>query len=103
MGNHENIGHEIAKVAYELWEKGGCIPGRDMENWLEAERIVTARYAEMSKPKEKTKKATPYEKIPVELKKAPLKEMKKETPEKKAAANKTAKKAEVKKEERKTR
>lgn len=102
MGNNENIGNEIAKVAYELWEKGGCIPGRDIENWIEAERIVMARYAEMSKSKGKTKEATPYEKMPVELKKASPREMKKETPEKKAAAKKTAKKAEVKKEERKT-
>lgn len=102
MGNYENIGHEIAKVAYELWEKGGCIPGKDLENWLEAERIVMSRYSEMSKPKETTKKATPYEKMPVELKKAPPKEMKKQAPEKKAAAKKAAKKAEAKKEERKT-
>ncbi len=103
MGIYDDIGHEIAKVAYELWEKGGCIPGRDVENWVEAERTVMARYAEKSKAKEKPKKATPYEKIPVELKKSQPKETKKEAPEKKAAARKTAKKAEVKKEGRKTR
>ncbi len=102
MGTHDNIGHEISKVAYELWEKGGCIPGRDLEDWLEAKRIVMTRYAEKSKAKEKTKKATPYEKMPVELKKASPKEMKKETPEKKTAARKTVKKAESKKEGRKT-
>jgi hypothetical protein len=34
---------EIAKVAYELWEQSGRIDGRDIENWLEAERIVLGR------------------------------------------------------------
>lgn len=36
---------EIAKVAYELYEKSGKIEGRDLDNWLEAEKIVMARYA----------------------------------------------------------
>ena len=102
MGTYDNIGYEIAKAAYDLWEKGGCIPGKDLENWLEAERIVMTISAEKSQPKEKLKKATPYEKMPVELKKASPKEMKKETPEKKAAARKTTKKTELKKEGRKT-
>jgi hypothetical protein len=31
-------------VVYELYEKSGCIPGRDLENWLEAERIVLSKY-----------------------------------------------------------
>jgi hypothetical protein len=35
---------EIRRVAYELYEKSGCIPGRDLENWLEAERIVLSKY-----------------------------------------------------------
>lgn len=38
-----NLHDEIAKVAYELYEKSGKI-GRDLENWLEAEKIVMARY-----------------------------------------------------------
>jgi len=33
---------EIAKVAYEIYEKSGYIEGRDLDNWLEAERIVMA-------------------------------------------------------------
>jgi hypothetical protein len=36
---------EIAKVAYELYEKSGRIPGRERQNWLEAERIVLTRHA----------------------------------------------------------
>lgn len=102
MGTYDNIGYEIAMVAYGLWEKGGCVPGKDLENWLEAERIVMTISAEKGKAKEKPKKATPYEKMPVELKKASTKEMKKEAPEKKAPARKTAKKVESKKEGRKT-
>jgi hypothetical protein len=34
---------EIARVAYELWEQSGRIDGRDLEHWIEAERIVLAR------------------------------------------------------------
>lgn len=36
---------EIAKVAFDLYEKSGRIDGRDMENWVEAERIVKAKHA----------------------------------------------------------
>lgn len=102
MGIQENIGEEIAKVAYELWEKGGCLPGRDIENWLEAERVVMARNSEKITPKEKAKKAAPYEKIQVELKKAAPREMKKEASEKKAPLRKTTKKATSPKEGRKS-
>ncbi len=41
-----DVREEIAKVAYELYEKSGRIDGRDVENWLEAERTVKARVAE---------------------------------------------------------
>ena len=30
----------IRRKARELWEKDGCPPGRDMEYWLKAEKIV---------------------------------------------------------------
>jgi len=36
---------EIAKVAYELYEKSGRIPGRERQNWLDAEKIVLTRRA----------------------------------------------------------
>lgn len=39
-----NLHEEISKVAYELYEKSGRV-GRDLENWLEAEKIVMAKYA----------------------------------------------------------
>ena len=38
-----NLNDEIAKVAYEIYEKNGCIEGRDLVNWLQAEIIVLAR------------------------------------------------------------
>jgi uncharacterized HAD superfamily protein len=56
---------EIKKIAYELYEKSGCIPGRDLENWLEAEKIVLSKYGfleqkdvplSISEKKEKTKR-----------------------------------------------
>ena len=30
----------IAQRAYELWEQNGRVEGRDLEHWLEAERLV---------------------------------------------------------------
>jgi len=42
---------EIARIARELYEKSGKIEGRDLDNWLEAERIVMERYKEQEKMK----------------------------------------------------
>ena len=36
---------EIAKVAYELFERRGRESGHDFEDWLQAERVVRARRA----------------------------------------------------------
>jgi hypothetical protein len=55
---------EIAKLARELYEKSGRVEGRDLDNWIEAERIVMERYKEQerleeessSSKKKKTKK-----------------------------------------------
>lgn len=44
---------EIARTAYNLYEKGGRPVGKDTENWLEAEKIVLARNAERAKSEEK--------------------------------------------------
>lgn len=33
----------IKKKAQELFEKSGRKPGRDLENWLEAERIIKSK------------------------------------------------------------
>ena len=34
---------EIARVAYELFERRGSVHGHDLEDWVEAERIVRQR------------------------------------------------------------
>ncbi len=54
---------EIAKVAYDIFEREGMVHGRHVDHWVEAEIIVTTRYrdddkagqndAEVSKPKKK--------------------------------------------------
>ena len=55
---------EIAKVAYDIFEREGKIHGRHFDHWIEAEIIVTTRYREtkndgqndtkISKPKKST-------------------------------------------------
>ena len=49
-----NLHDEIATVAYELFETRGCICGRDLDDWLDAEKIVLARHAgqELEEPEE---------------------------------------------------
>ncbi len=49
-----NLHDEIAAVAYELYEARGCIHGRDLDDWLDAEQIVLARHAgqELEEPEE---------------------------------------------------
>ena len=42
--NDINLLTEIAQVAFELYEKSGRVEGRDLDNWLEAEKIVKSRY-----------------------------------------------------------
>jgi len=63
MTQKKNLHDEIAKVAYTLFENSGRLYGYDLENWLEAEKIVMEMHAkemasEAKKPsKTKTKKA----------------------------------------------
>lgn len=45
---------EIARVAYNIYLKSGYIEGRDLDNWLEAERIVMTRFAKGKKSEKKT-------------------------------------------------
>ena len=40
-----NMHEEIARIAYGLYERSGCIGGKEFENWLDAERIVLMRHA----------------------------------------------------------
>ena len=34
---------EVSRVAYALFERRGCVHGHDLEDWVEAERIVRQR------------------------------------------------------------
>lgn len=47
-----DLQEEIRKVAYELYEKSGRMGGREVENWLAAEKIVMARHARSKQPAE---------------------------------------------------
>jgi len=50
---------EIETIAYDIWEKSGRVHGKDIDHWLEAERIVKERYVmetgEKKKPQEEKK------------------------------------------------
>ena len=39
-----NFREEIIKVARDLFEKRGRVEGHDLDNWLEAERIVMTQH-----------------------------------------------------------
>jgi hypothetical protein len=40
----KSIHDEIARVAYELYEKGGSVHGSDLQNWFEAENNVMEKH-----------------------------------------------------------
>ena len=44
MKRKKGIHDEIARVAYELYEKKGMVHGHDLEDWLEAEKIVMDKH-----------------------------------------------------------
>ena len=83
---------EIARTAHELYEKSGWIPGRDLENWIEAEKIVKSRLngGPIQKKQSEERVEEPIKKAaPAEAKKAV--EPKKAAEPKKAPAKRTAK------------
>jgi hypothetical protein len=43
-GMKKGIHDESARVAHELHEKRGRIPGNELADWLEAEKIVTEKH-----------------------------------------------------------
>lgn len=45
MKKGRELSEEIAKVAYDLYEKRGCVHGYDFEDWIEAEKIVMQRHS----------------------------------------------------------
>ncbi len=50
MDSKQDLKEEIARVAYEIYEQRG-IPGMEMENWLEAERMVLEKLPARSSSK----------------------------------------------------
>jgi len=53
MMEREKLEEEIRQLAYELYQESGCAPGRDLDNWLEAEKRVLAKYQSQSKEEER--------------------------------------------------
>ena len=49
MDKKKDINDEIARVAYEIYEKRGRAYGHELEDWLEAERIVMERHQRHAK------------------------------------------------------
>lgn len=67
---------EIARVAYSLYEKRGRVGGYAEQDWLEAEKIVMARYQQSGK-----KEAIPS--VPIRKKSAARKQGEEKAPTKK--------------------
>ncbi len=44
MNQLDNFYDEVAKVAYDLFEKRGKVHGHDLEDWLKSEIIGKKRY-----------------------------------------------------------
>ena len=51
----DQLRQRIAEKAYELYECRGCCHGRDVEDWLEAERLVLAEIEPRSQRKRRNK------------------------------------------------
>ncbi len=49
----KSIHDEIAKVAYELYEKEGSGQGNDLKNWFEAENTVMVKQEKHARETEK--------------------------------------------------
>lgn len=79
---------EVAKMAYELYEKRGCVHGYDVDDWYEAERLIMLRRAEApeGQPAAAAKKTRAAGSAARKRKSAsPKEEVKKKTPRKKKA------------------
>jgi len=44
--NEEQLREAVSKKAQELYKKSGNKPGHDLDNWLEAEKIVRKQLCE---------------------------------------------------------
>jgi len=50
--NHKPTHEQIAQRAYAIFEQSGRIPGRDTQNWLQAEKELSAKNGHDSEPKQ---------------------------------------------------
>lgn len=53
--SEQELRERIAQKAYELYEKRGRTDGCDVEDWLEAERLVLAQLEEQRRSRIKTR------------------------------------------------
>jgi hypothetical protein len=57
------IREQIAKLAYEIYENSGRVAGRDLQNWLTAEKAVLSKPAPgESRSPDKRRRAVPARK-----------------------------------------
>jgi len=85
----ESVQERVAKRAYELFEARGGQDGYHIEDWLQAEKEITATIAAAAKPTKKTVAVKkPEEKKPEEKKPEEKKAVKKPAAKKKVAARK---------------
>lgn len=54
---------EIARVAYQLWEKEGRVEGKDLEHWRAAEIMVATRLKEGSEITAQTREPCETEEV----------------------------------------
>lgn len=90
---NKDLFDEIARVAYELYEKRGKMHGCHFDDWLEAEKIVLARHAEgiehqVKRTRTSFLKKTAGETVPKRTRKAPAKRTAKTTELKRVRAPK---------------
>lgn len=58
MNRDKNMFDEIARVAYNLYEKRGYVSGHDFSDWIEAEKIVMRKYSQEKSGNVKAVKST---------------------------------------------
>jgi len=56
--NSKPTHEEIATLARAIYEQKGCVPGQDLENWLEAEKRLMATRNGTSQQKIATRPAS---------------------------------------------
>jgi hypothetical protein len=68
-----NVQEEIASVAYELYETRCCVRGHDLDDWLDAERIVLGRHSgqDFEEPEEESVSVTAVPGVRNEVKMPP--------------------------------